>query len=303
MVYSILTSQKYFGDRWVGHAGLNRLGLHRARVKTAMALGTFRRWQRPGTLTRAECELRDNGVAIVSDFLPEQDFQSLYKEVSEAAAIAHDATPYPEPTERGFGKERRHDWGFDRFDGSTLNRFIDPGPLARQFARHPALRGLTRVATGRSFDPRRGSIYESVSHEDRGNPDIQRDFHRDTFFNAVKFWYFLEPVRDEDGPFVYVPTSHKLTSARLAWEDARAAAAVEASCAGDTGGMGGAFRISRSEIAQLGLPDPLTYAVPANTLVIANVFGFHRRGDGEPGTKRLALYGNHRPYPFRLLGS
>ena len=34
--------------------------------------------------------------------------------------------------------------------------------------------------------------------------------HRDTFFRALKFWFFLRPVQREDGPFEYVPGSHRL---------------------------------------------------------------------------------------------
>ena len=37
---------------------------------------------------------------------------------------------------------------------------------------------------------------------------------------------------------------------------------------------------------------------PANTLVLADVFGFHRRGRALQGRERLALYGWNRPYPF-----
>ena len=37
---------------------------------------------------------------------------------------------------------------------------------------------------------------------------------------------------------------------------------------------------------------------PANTLVLADVFGFHRRVAAVPGRLRLALNGWNRPYPF-----
>ena len=37
---------------------------------------------------------------------------------------------------------------------------------------------------------------------------------------------------------------------------------------------------------------------PANTLVLADVFGFHRCGAAVPGRLRLALNGWNRPYPF-----
>ena len=53
----------------------------------------------------------------------------------------------------------------------------------------------------------------------------------------------------------------------------------------------------------MGLLPAQSCPVPGNTLVVANVFGFHRRGDAVPGTRRLCLYGNHRPQPFIPFGS
>ena len=37
---------------------------------------------------------------------------------------------------------------------------------------------------------------------------------------------------------------------------------------------------------------------PAYTLVLTDVFGFHRRGAAVPRRQRLALNGWNRPYPF-----
>lgn len=303
MVFSLITTAKSFSDPWVGHAGLNRAGLHKARVKIANRLSGLRRWQSLRQPTPYEHELLNNGAVAIPNLLPDQDFRDLYAEVSEAAKNALTTTPYPEPKGKGFGKENHHDWGFDRFDGSTLNRFIAPGPHALAFARQPLLAKLARVVTGRAHNPRKGWIYETVSADDSNNRDIQRNFHRDTFFNALKYWFFLEPVSEEDGPLTYIPTSHRLTQSRILWEHRRANAACAARTAGNLGQSGGSFRINKSELAELSLPDPVSFAVPANTLVVANVFGFHRRGDGQAGTRRLALYGNHRPQPFRLLGS
>ena len=46
--------------------------------------------------------------------------------------------------------------------------------------------------------------------------------HADTFHPTAKFWLFLDDVGIEDGPFAYVPGSHKLTPERLAWEHEQA---------------------------------------------------------------------------------
>lgn len=304
MVYSIFTSMKVFSDPWVGHPGLNRMGLHRKRLKAAQAVSRFRRMQTVRPADPHERQLVEQGFAVIEDFLPAEEFEPLRAEAAGLVAAAAEKTPLPDkPEVWGFGDSARHDWGFDRFDGSTLNRFVAPGPRCAGFARHPRFRRLARIVTGRTMAARRNWIYQTVNGDESAIHDIQREFHRDTFFNAMKYWYFIDPVREEDGPFVYVPGSHRLTRERLAWEERKADAAVQARIAGDRGGMTGSFRIEEGELAALGLPPPRSYPVPANTLIVANVFGFHRRGDAIPCTRRLSLYGNHRPQPFLPIGS
>lgn len=302
-MFSILTSMKVFSDRWVGDPTLNRWGLHRRRLRAARGVTAFRRWQSVRPRSAAERALLDQGYAVIEGLLDPAELAALDSEVRADVARAAAADPLPAPATRGFGDAMRHDWGFDRFDGGTLNRYIRPGPHARAFARRPELARLSRVVTGRRFPPRRGLIYVTVNGDEAANPDLQRELHRDTFFAALKYWFFLDPVHTEDGPMTYVPMSHRLTPARLAWEEEKAMAAVESRIAGRRAGTTGSFRIDERELPALGLPPPVSLAVPANTLVVANVFGFHRRGDAEPGTRRLALYGGHRPQPFLPFGS
>ncbi|MFN2259182.1 MAG: phytanoyl-CoA dioxygenase family protein [Parasphingopyxis sp.] len=303
-MFSIFTSMKVFSDPWVGHPRLNRMGLHRKRLKTAQAVCGFRRAQTVRPRDEHERHLLDHGYVAIPDFLAADEFDAMKREVVRSVEASEARTPLPpEPEVWGFGDSQRHDWGFDRFDGSTLNRFVKPGPLAAGFPRNPRFKRLARIVTGKAMRPGRNWIYLTVNGDEATIHDIQRELHRDTFFNAMKYWFFLDSVREEEGPFVYVPDSHKLTPERLAWEEAKADAAVAARIAGNRGGMTGSFRIADADIADLGLPPPQSYPVAQNTLIVANVFGFHRRGDAEPGTRRLALYGNHRPQPFLPFGS
>ena len=131
--------------------------------------------------------------------------------------------------------------------------------------------------------------------EETRTPDLQKVLHRDTFFRALKFWFFLRPVQRQDGPFEYVPGSHRLGSSRLRWEQTTATAAAQQRRQPN---VSGSFRIREESLAELGLPRPVALTCPANTLVLADVFGFHRRGAAAHGQQRLALYGWNRPYPF-----
>jgi len=59
--------------------------------------------------------------------------------------------------------------------------------------------------------------------------------------------------------------------------------------------------VSEEEMKSMGVT-PKTFTVPANTLVIANVFGFHRRGHTDKEVLRDAVHGSIRVNnPFKLI--
>lgn len=128
-----------------------------------------------------------------------------------------------------------------------------------------------------------------------GDNDEQKVFHTDTFFPAIKWWYFPLAVGANDGPLMYVPNSPILTPKLLAWHQAQVDA-IKAGRVEEWRGRGhreGSLRISLEEIAALGLK-PEAVTVEADTLVVASVFGFHARGGTTKPTHRLALHGSIR---------
>ena len=60
----------------------------------------------------------------------------------------------------------------------------------------------------------------------------------------------------------------------------------------------GSFRIDPAELASLGLPQPRILAVPANTLIVADTFGFHARGPSERPSLRVEIWAYGRRSPF-----
>ena len=301
---SLLTRKKRFGDPWIGHPSLNRR--HRLHAKRMQLADGFCRWRQqlipaagkdapPGALER----LQRDGFLEIRNFLPQTDFEALRQEVEQAVEQATLTKPLGRNRREGYQRKQPFKGGFDRFDGGTLNRFlsIEPAsmPEATRFSHHSQLSAFSRAAIGLPIDPGRLDVYLTVQGHESRTPDLQKVLHRDTFFRAIKFWFFLRPVHENDGPFVYVPGSHKLDVKRLQWEQATANAAIASRAMPN---VGGSFRIQEHDLAALGLPDPVTLACPANTLVLADVLGFHRRGDAIPGRQRLSLYGWNRPYPF-----
>ena len=60
----------------------------------------------------------------------------------------------------------------------------------------------------------------------------------------------------------------------------------------------GSFRIRVSELQALGLPPVKRLAVKANTLLVADTFGFHGRTQSEKSTVRIELRWHMRRNPF-----
>ena len=62
----------------------------------------------------------------------------------------------------------------------------------------------------------------------------------------------------------------------------------------DKDSLEGSFRITEEEISEFYPDGRCEVVVPGNTLVIANVFGFHCRGNTAVETERLAIHGSIR---------
>jgi hypothetical protein len=139
------------------------------------------------------------------------------------------------------------------------------------------------------------NLYRQHLYNTPDDNDKQKVLHSDTFFPAIKWWYFPRAVKEWDGPLVYVPNSPILTPELLAWHELQ----IENIRKGKVeewrghGHFEGSLRINEEELKGLGLKaKPVT--VGANTLIIANVFGFHRRGDTKQPTHRFSLHGSIR---------
>ena len=187
-------------------------------------------------------------------------------------------------------------------EGDTIMRKIAVDRTA--FARLPALAALLRSAEWQGLVRYAGSrdaepvvwVQAILRHACAGPPDPQTLLHADTFHPTVKAWLFLTDVAEEMGAFSYVPGSHRLSPERLAWERRMSLAARHSPNAEN---RQGSFRIDPAELASLGLPRPRAFAVPANTLIVADTFGFHARGPSAGPSLRVEIwaYGRRSPFP------
>jgi hypothetical protein len=167
-------------------------------------------------------------------------------------------------------------------------------PVLRELTGHPVFAGAVRYVGASNSVPLH--YIQSIRNGVReGRPDPQKVLHSDTFHPTVKAWFFLEEVPPEKGPFTYVPGSHRLDMARLRWEYRRSCVAASLR---DGYSEKGSFRVEEAELPGLGLPPPRAFAVPANTLVVADTSGMHCRGQALPGARRLEIWAYSRLNPF-----
>ena len=117
--------------------------------------------------------------------------------------------------------------------------------------------------------------------------DPQKNAHADAFHPTMKAWLFLHDVTPEHGPFTYYPASHKLSWRRLKWEYHRSVNFREYT---DGYSERGSFRLAGQDFATLALPEPEVFTVKANTLIIANTYGFHHRGQSGQNSRRDSLW-------------
>jgi hypothetical protein len=186
-------------------------------------------------------------------------------------------------------------------EGDTVTRHIslDPQvlkrvPAARRLLEMPEYRNLISYAGSSAAAP---MVYVQtvLSHAVAGAADPQRDLHTDTFHPTVKAWLFLTDVTQDAMPFVYVPGSHRLTPQRLQWERRMSIRASQRTGQPETRLV---RAISADELAELGLPQPELISAPANTLVVADTFGFHARGASAQPTTRVEIWAFGRRNPF-----
>jgi hypothetical protein len=276
----LLTGTKSFernpliGSRW-----LNERGLHAARVSLAHRIAAARRRRLAGLVSAADREAFDrDGFVLRRDFLPAAEFAELVRQV------------------------RRYRGGLREItEGDTIMRKIALGPQALAalpalagVLRSPQWRGLIRYIGSRDAEPVVW-IQSILRHACDGPPDPQTALHADTFHPAVKAWLFLTDIAADAGPFTYVPGSHRLTPARLAWERGMSLAARQSQ---NPEIRQGSFRIAPEELAAIGLPQPRIFAVPANTLIVADTFGFHARGPSAGRSLRVEIWAYGRRSPF-----
>lgn len=276
---ALLTGAKSFADNPIlGSERLNRAGLHVWRLKSAHRLAGWRRRRLArGVPSALKHEFDRDGFVVVPDVIPEGQFERLRSAIFEAGLEC-----------------RSHQ------QGDTITTRM---PVGRELLRRvPALASLLESKRWKGLmayvaSTRAEPLYyvQAISGGAVDGPaDPQLELHSDTFHPSLKAWLFLTDVPDDGRPLTYVAGSHRLSPERLAWEKRRS---VEIASA-DRLSQRGSLRVRPDELSGLGLPQPTHFAVPANSLVVADTCGFHARAGSDRRTLRIEIWAYSRRSPF-----
>ena len=271
--------KSFKGNPILGNPRLNRMGLHVKRVRLAEKMSIRRQAGLARLINHEQAELINrDGYIVIKNVLPDDVFAKLSNEVENTEFLA---------------REMRQ--------GGTVTRLIPlpPAKLAslehlNGFVNGDLFQGLLRYTASFNHESL-VNLHTVITDPSKGDTDPQTMFHSDTFHATAKGWFFLRDVEMADGPFGYVPGSHRMTKGRLDWEYEQSLIAAKH----ENGHHAlGSFRASNSDLKAMGYGDIEPLPVPANSLVIADTHGFHARCESSRPSTRLSIYGSLRCNPF-----
>lgn len=131
--------------------------------------------------------------------------------------------------------------------------------------------------------------------------DEQRNLHSDSPYPKFKCWIYINDINENNGAFQYVEYSNKITDKMLDFyynfsnlqrTDPNFINHTEHGKNGKIGSPRLFINNINNEnliLKEMNLKPPISLNYPKNTLIIANTFGFHKRGFCKEKNRRIML--------------
>lgn len=275
--FSIKMTGIFSGQKSINNTFLNLIGLHVFRILIGRLFYKIRSKLLFSEFTTDQKILRKDGIVIIKNFFPDDKFKAIKKEFENAKN--YDGT-YSEIID---GDSIWTRYKFNRTQLSNL-------PNTKDLLSDPRVIELVNAGEARKITPD-AVWFDEVSYPEKKVKNIHEaanaeKLHVDVFYHAHKAMYFINDVKDEDGPFNFSPRSHHLFFKRLWFEYKKSVTNSD-------------YNANEKETSFLGLKS-IKATVPANTFVIFDGCAFHKRGDATVGAKRSAIFLQFRFNPFSL---
>lgn len=287
--FALFTQAKSFKDNAIiGNSLLNRLGLHILRLIIAHSFFYLRQQSLFFLISRDERQqLRQQGFLLIPNALDQQSFTALSTAFDQV--ITNDMSDLQLPNKAAISRQ-----------GDTVSHAQLLVPELQQLTgitailNSPAILNRLRYASGTLLSP--WFYFLRIKNTRlQGEQDPQKTAHADAFHPTMKAWLFTHEVSSENGPFCYYPGSHRLSLKRIRWEYRQSLLAKTST---NRYTARGSFRLSEADRETLDLAPMQQFTVPANSLIVANTYGFHCRGKAAADAQRDSLWASAWRAPF-----
>ncbi|MGZ8360994.1 MAG: phytanoyl-CoA dioxygenase family protein [Allosphingosinicella sp.] len=247
----------------------NRLGLQVARTLKRYATRRMRPFTVPEYVRPHVEALERDGLLIIENFLPADDFKAL--EVEYAAMNNWPQQERFKFYSRGENLEVRQ---------VAATEFADDLPvLMRTLRDNPMIYDIARSITRRSatYPPRMfiHEIYKPDQDQPCTDDLVDSYLHTDRHYRFVKAFYCIGDMTEEAAPYTYVKGSHRFNRERLRYEYESAIAAAKHK-RDPQQQVNELKRLAEELMNKLGLEETRIVA-KKNSLILTDNAGLHRR--------------------------
>lgn len=301
-----------FAPYHTGPVLVNRMGLQLVRATVKHAARRLR--PKLPENTHSETLLRD-GVVVIPDFLDAETFRAVHQEYEDrksrlawqrdmdyAEYVPADFYEHPERLQSlKVAIEDSLEATADRFP--LIRTHVVENPRVWDIVASAARRKLDQAPSARVVSWKRATPEDDLrSDKFHIKPRGEYMLHADTHYPTFKAWMYLGDVTESNGAFTYVRGSHRMTPARLRHE-------YETSVRVATSKKDGSWlkfpyghiREGEEYVNKIGLKEEAICG-KANTLVVADTCGFHRRGDFTGYEPRELVFLHWRHLDANFLG-
>ncbi len=264
----------------------NKIGIPVLRTVFANMLIRMRRIKNCLPKDNLEIQLLKEGIIVIPNFLPQEEFNRLKNEFNSEISNSDKIKVV---------KKGSMQVDIRRIKGDEFEKF----PAMKEFARNKKLIRLISAAEGlKEIDQLKKIDLEKTNFGDpEGDTDLNVAFHADTHFHSHKVLFYMNDVVEEGGPFIYCKESHKNNFERL-WFEFKRGQLKDAN--------NESWRIQnhlnkkffKNYFDKL-IDKEYKVASKENTLIIANVHGFHKRGESITQVQRSLI---RIPFRYNPLG-